>query len=301
MTDKETAAALEALRCSELQLQASREYRIGLKICRAIQDLRHLHFGRMLSREIRCRRMARYSVRTAVGEQDYIYGDYPQDSQKFVVYTCITGGYDHIQEPLYTSPCIDYVLLTDNDRLASKHWRICPIPQQTAGMNPILVNRYVKFHPAELFPQYDYAVYVDGNIQVLSDVRNMVNRLHDSTGLALHRHDSRDCLYKEVQVCKMVKRGNPEKLTAQMEKYRQEGMPEHFGMYEANIILSDLHNPESQKLLSAWWEEFLASESMRDQVALPYVIWKSGHRCEEVGFLGGSMFRNPKFKKVEHS
>ena len=80
-----------------------------------------------------------------------------------------------------------------------------------------------------------------------------------------------------------------------------EGMPEHFGMYEANIILSDLHNPESQKLLSAWWEEFLASESMRDQVALPYVIWKSGHRCEEVGFLGGSMFRNPKFKKVEHS
>lgn len=301
MKTSEIAEALETMRSDELKLKSSREYRIGVKISNALQDLKHFRFGKMISREIRYRKIAKYSTRCSVGSEDYNYGEYPDDGKRFVVYSCITGGYDKIQESIYHCPSIDYVLFTDNPNISSKCWQIRPIPKHISDMNNILVNRYIKFHPAELFPEYDYSVYIDGNIVVISDVRNMINRLNDSTGLAFHHHDSRICIYKEVKVCKIAKRGDPQKMDAQMKKYREEGMPEDFGMYEANIILSDLKNSESKKILSAWWDEFRSSESMRDQIALPYIIWKSGHKYEDIGFLGGSMFRNPKFRKVEHS
>lgn len=301
MRPEEIAESLELMRSKELLIESSREYRIGLKIKNALDDIKHLRFIKLFSREINYRRRDKYNTRSIVQADDYAYGDYPDERKRFVVYSCITGGYDTIQEPLFRDQSIDYVLFTDNTEINSQHWQIRPVPEKLAGMNNIFVNRYIKFHPAELFPEYDYSVYVDGNIVVISDVRNMINRLNDSTGLALHRHSSRRCIYKEAKVCRIARKGDPEKMDAQMKKYREEGMPADFGMFEGNIILSDLKNPESEKLLSAWWDEFKASESMRDQISLPYVIWKSGYKFSDIGFLGGSMFKNPKFRKADHS
>ena len=34
---------------------------------------------------------------------------------------------------------------------------------------------------------------------------------------------------------------------------------------------------------------------MRDQIALPYVMWKNGYSFEDVGLLGDNVFKNPVF------
>jgi hypothetical protein len=85
-----------------------------------------------------------------------------------------------------------------------------------------------------------------------------------------------------------------------MEKYKREGLPSHFGLFEATVIVSDLNNPKSSDLLDSWYKEFSDSNSMRDQLALPYVIWKKGFSIEDIGFLGDNLKRNPMFRWYGH-
>ena len=84
-----------------------------------------------------------------------------------------------------------------------------------------------------------------------------------------------------------------------MEKYEKEGFPHNFGLCEASIIVVDLDNPNSKKLMNDWWNELLNSGSGRDQIALPYVIWKNGMRMDDIGWLGDDLFANPKFRNVD--
>lgn len=302
MNSENLAAVLEYMRLQEIELINSREYRMGIKAKRAFDDIRHFHFLAFLKREIKFRKIAHYSLRKIAPENNFKYGEYPKEEKRFVVYTCITGGYDNLQDPIYTHHNIDYVAFTDNQNLKSDVWEIRPIPEKIKKLdNNILINRYFKFNPFDVFEGYDYSLYVDGNILVISDVRNMINRINDTTGLAFHRHSSRNCIYKEAEVCRIEKRGNYKKIQEQLKEYKKLGFPPEFGLYEANIILVDLHNPCAKQVLTSWWDEFKGSKSFRDQIALPYVVWKCGFKFDDVGNLGINMHNNPKFKKVSHS
>ena len=74
-----------------------------------------------------------------------------------------------------------------------------------------------------------------------------------------------------------------------------------FGLFECTIIVTDLHNNKGIELLDKWWNEFIKSESMRDQISLPYVIWKNGYSIDDIGNLGYNLKLNPKFKCWDHS
>ena len=292
---------LEFLREQEIELKNSKEYRLGLKVYRLINDIKHLKLLNFIKRELNFRKIAKYNFKWEIPLDNFKYGDYPCESVKFVVYTCITGDYDNIQEPLYTHSSIDYVLFTDNTNIKSSVWEIRYIPDDIMKLgNNVLINRYFKFNPSMLFSGYNYSLYIDGNIRVISDIRNMINRMNSKTGLAMHRHNSRNCIYKEAEVCKIEKKGNYKIITDQLEKYKKEGFPENFGLYEANIILSDLNSTSAERILTNWWREFTATSSFRDQIALPYVVWKCGFGFDDIGNLGINMHNNPKFEKVSH-
>ena len=40
----------------------------------------------------------------------------------------------------------------------------------------------------------------------------------------------------------------------------------------------------------------MLSGSGRDQLALPYIIWKLGYHMSDIGSLGNNLFLNPKFR-----
>jgi len=224
------------------------------------------------------------------------------DDIKIVVYTCVTGNYDNLQEPYIESSNIDYIAFCDNDDNYNGLWKKQPIPLKIKELNNnILINRYIKFNSYELFEdKYDYSIYIDGNIIVMSDLTELIHGINPKTGLAIHRHRARNCIYNEIEVCKIVKKGNYKKLKAQTDRYMNEGFPKKFGLYECNVIVSDLKNKEGEKILNNWWEEFKTSEAYRDQIALPYVVWKSGFDFEDIGSLGNNVYKNPKFRIITH-
>jgi hypothetical protein len=124
---------------------------------------------------------------------------------RVAIYQAVIGKYDAIRPAWPFCPDIyDCFLFTDSEpadpELAEKNWKIKPIPEKVMFLsNPILINRYLKMHPHELFPGYDYAVYTDGNIQIVADIRPLLRKVSPETGLALHKHSLFDCAYDDIQ------------------------------------------------------------------------------------------------------
>ncbi|MDT2599294.1 DUF616 domain-containing protein [Enterococcus hulanensis] len=221
--------------------------------------------------------------------------------KKIAVYTCVVGGYDKVSDPTIINENIDYFIFSDHN-IQSRIWNQISIPSQLLELgNNTLINRYLKFHPQELFDGYDYVIYVDGNVQVSSDITPLLKYTKNRLGVAFHSHGYRDSIYDEVEVLiKVVKRGDPDKLTKQIAGYRQEGFPDNYGLPEATIILTDLSNNMAITFFTQWWEEFLKSQSLRDQIALPYVLWKNGIATSEVTLLGNNLRNSSKFMVATH-
>lgn len=221
--------------------------------------------------------------------------------KRIAVYTCVVGGYDKVSDPTIINENIDYFIFSDHN-IQSRIWNQISIPSKLLELgNNTLINRYLKFHPQELFDGYDYVIYVDGNVQVSSDITPLLKYTENRLGVAFHSHGYRDSIYDEVEVLiKVVKRGDPDKLTKQIAGYRQEGFPDNYGLPEATIILTDLSNNMAITFFTQWWEEFLKSQSLRDQIALPYVLWKNGIATSEVTLLGNNLRNSSKFMVATH-
>ena len=197
-------------------------------------------------------------------------------NKKIVVYTCITGNYDIPCTPIFCPDNVTYILFTNSEKKA-EGWINKPIPEKINKLNDnILINRYIKLNPHEIFKNddYDYSIYIDGNIRTMSDISGFINMINENVGIAMFKHHTRKCIYMEEKVLNIYGKGNKEKLECQVQKYRKDGFPENFGMLEGNVIVSDLKSINSMKILNEWWKEFKDSESLRDQISLPYELWK---------------------------
>lgn len=223
------------------------------------------------------------------------------EDKKVIVYTAIIGKYDNVLEPVYVPSNCKYVLFTDNKDINTDKWEIREIPDniKKLGSN-ILINRYIKMHPRELFEDMDYSIYIDGNIKTIGNIRELLGAANTQTGLAIHRHSVRNCIYEEAKICMLFRKGNFNKLRKQLNRYRKEAFPKQYGLLECNVIITNLKNVRSEEILNEWWNEFIKTESYRDQIALPYVLWKMGYNLEKIGNLGNNIYLNSKFKVVEH-
>lgn len=297
---------IEELNLEVIELKESREYLKGKTVIQLTNLIKKLKFVTLLnkvSKKIRKRNLKNYNDHEEK-ENGFVSNFNKDNKPKIVIYTCITGGYDRLISPFLKFDNIDYIAFTDNEKDNNTDWEIRDIPENIKKLeNNILINRYIKFHPYELFEseKYDYSIYVDGNIKIISDLTDMTYVVNEKTGLAMHRHYLRDNISNEIETCKILKKGNYNKLKQQVERYKAEGLPINFGILECNAIVSNLKNKNAQVLLNSWWKEFKNSESYRDQIALPYVIWKQGYKIEDIGSLGQNIHKNPKLRIILHS
>ena len=223
-----------------------------------------------------------------------------EGEKTIAVYSCITGDYDKLTEPRYVhNKNIEYIMFTDQ-QISSENWKIRAIPEKLKTLSASQINRYIKLHPHEFFKEYDYSIYVDGNIEIISDLSGLVNLLTSSNGIAMHKHFSRSCLYQEAVACQVLKKGNKVQIDKQIRDYRSEGFPENYGLLECTIIVTDLMNSKARDIYDGWWCEMMNHPSGRDQLSLPYVLWKMDINPEDLGTLGSNLHLHPKFRIVQH-
>lgn len=187
---------------------------------------------------------------------------------KKVIYTCITGNYDNLIEMQTYFNDYDYICFTNNPDIKSDSWIIKPIPKLVLSNQK--KQRYVKMHPHKLLPEYDYSIYVDANIDILKDPTPLI---HNEYFLQIPMHPDRNCLYKEYKACVIIKKDTLTNMKPQIDRYREEGFPEKYGLTQNNIIFRKHNDPKCIELMELWWKEVFKG-SYRDQISFEYVLWK---------------------------
>ena len=191
-----------------------------------------------------------------------------------VCYTCVTGGYDTLKQPLKVSKGIDYVCFTDDASLQSDVWKIKLIPDDLKNLSNVKKQRIIKICPHRYLKEYDISIWIDGNIQIKGDLQNFIQQ-YDLSVCPLYTrvHPSRRCIYDEAEACIGMRKGSPYEIMQQVSKYRKEGYPVKAGMVETNIILRK-HNDIKCQLIDNLWASELLMNSHRDQLSFNYVCWK---------------------------
>jgi Protein of unknown function (DUF616). len=217
------------------------------------------------------------------------YGNYIDGLEgsrgKIAVYTSIFGGYDEIWEPQFLAENIDYYFVSDArpSCLKTYRWIDARTALPTEIECPVKRNRYVKMHPQVLFPEYDYSIYLDGNIEVIGDISTFINRNH--SGISLFIHPLRNCIFYEALALANYQKVSGGDICMQMMDYLKEGMQPLYGLPEMGVIVREHHKEQCIKLMDDWWEEF-NRRPQRDQLSFMYVMWKNGMGMSDLTLLG---------------
>lgn len=220
-------------------------------------------------------------------------------SDRIAVYTGIFGNYDEICKPQVCPSNIDYYFISDERPTDIKpfHWidgkKVIP----NNITSPIKRNRYIKMHPHELFPQYKYSVYIDGNITITADISGFIN--HNNSGISTFMLPWRECIYYEALATVNDRRVVADDVCRQMKRYLDEGMPIRYGLPEMPVIAMEHSKQQCIKIMEDWWKEF-DSGAQRDQLSFMYVMWKNGMKLADMTSLGADVRKSKYLYKTRH-
>lgn len=224
------------------------------------------------------------------------------DRPRVVVYTAIIDDYDLPLPPRQSDPDVDYILLSNTPMPKARGWTVRPLPEPARDLPSGDANRWCKMFAHEIFPEYGYSVYLDGNIRIVSNLKALRDEFIAShAAIGLFKHPTRSTIDEECTELCASPRFSPEEkaaMLAQLNRYRGD-MPTGCGvpLSENSIIFRNHRATNLAPAMQLWWEEY-RHNSKRDQLALPWVLQKvdlSVHRWDW-------SFRhpNPHFIRMPH-
>ncbi len=194
---------------------------------------------------------------------------------KGVVYSAITGGYDNIPEPDVKDPKLDYILFTDNPPDNYKGlWEIRKLENPMDLTLPRLA-RWAKMHPFELLPEYDWSIWMDGKLQILSNLTEYVGLYKKKCGMLCFPHYDCPSLQDGMDAIVFNKKADPEELKRQFDKYKAAGFPMDSFIVETGCIVRNHHDKVLHKVMEDWWNELVSYGHNRDQMSFNFVCWKN--------------------------
>jgi hypothetical protein len=208
---------------------------------------------------------------------------YPGTSDRFsgrgIIYSVITGNYDNINEPL-SNDDYEYVLLTDHEpQNYNGKWQI-RIVENRENLSAPRLSRYLKMHPSEFFPEYDYSIYVDGSLQVVGDFKSFIALYKKESGIICFPHHLNCDILEEAG--SILENGNAsqDELVRQIKNYQDQGYTGKGYIVEAGCMVRDHRDELLMKVMDDWWKEFCSYDHNRDQMSFDYSFWKNGYNYD---------------------
>ena len=198
----------------------------------------------------------------------------------FIVYTSIFGGYDEIQKQNLPNGW-DWKCFSEDNSLS-----LYEDNNRNAKRFKILPHRYLK--------DYEYSIFIDGNMKVIGNVNELVDKYLSDSNVAFFSHaqnklDSRNCIYEEGRVIleagernyklnpargKLTYKDDPTIIVNQMERYDMVGYPKDNGLITGMVILRRHNEQDCIDTMEDWWTE-IKYNSKRDQLSFNYCAWKN--------------------------
>jgi hypothetical protein len=201
-----------------------------------------------------------------------------------VIYTCITECYDKLKKHRHIFDDCEYVCFTDNKDLLRKkkygRWEIRPMAFD--GLENVRNARWHKTHPHVLFPEYEVSLWVDANIDLISDG---IFRMFGESGnkIMTAGHFSRDCIYDECMACVDCRKESEKNALRVARMLGERDMPRNYGLCETNLLLRRHNDKAIVKLCGQWWR-MIEKYSHRDQMSFTYILWKNGLKPSDISF-----------------
>ena len=176
------------------------------------------------------------------------------------IYTVITDNYDEIPKaPVYKG--WDVILFTDIELEDNKGWEVRKLNKSD---NPLLQSRDIKIRSHVHLKDYDLVCYIDGHQIFVGEPP-----IHPIWFM----HSRRSNIFEEAK--QIIKNGRftAEEINEQIDYYKWKGYKDA-GLYLNGFFVRE-HNEDINKLHDVWYEE-TKRFTQRDQLSLPYAIWKTG-------------------------
>ena len=192
---------------------------------------------------------------------------------RLVVYTAIIGQYDKIINPELIVHGWDYVIFTNMEVTTDTIYEVRKPSKK--DVDPVRMARYIKANPHILLPEYEYSLWIDGNVLLKSgSFEKQLNYYMDNNVDAVfRRHPIRSCMYEEIEKCIELLKDDFGLMLRQIARYQKEKVPSGLGLFETNVILRK-NNKIISSFNSLWWKE-ISKGSRRDQLSVMYSIYKN--------------------------
>lgn len=215
----------------------------------------------------------------------------------FVIYSVVTGGYDKILPVNIVDELCDYYIISNEKIDLPYPWKL--LLPDNRGLGNKDFNRFYKINPHLIFPDYTKSLYIDGNIALHNKLYEWGSKHLDETGLAIYSHPERDNIFDEGRICSYIGTDYFWLIKRQLKNYKSQGFNAN-GLFEANILLRKHNDAKVIDLMSIWWAEYINSKNAkRDQLALPYVLWRADYPVKILG-QSDARFEHLYFEYMPH-
>ena len=199
---------------------------------------------------------------------------------KLSVYTVITGKdklYDkiHKQNFKFKENIIDYYLFTDNKTLKSNYFKVIYVKSKLPSK---ILSRDIKINVHKYLPNYKKTLYLDGNVKINNYLSKLLNNMEsDIETFSITRN-----IKEEAEWIKKKKYCSEEILKKKLKEYANQGFNlEKSQTLYGKIILRKGKSKKLNKFSETWFKEYKIIS--RDQLSLPYCIWKYGISHKTLG------------------
>lgn len=199
---------------------------------------------------------------------------------KKAIFTVNLNNYDPEPLPDLNNPDWDTILITDESPENPEAWTVVHLVDTTD--RPSLEAKKYKWLSHKFLPEYDLVCYHDANLQVVGRLPEMPFRI---------RHPKRKTVFEEAVACiQLSHRAATKSVTDQMNFFNQQGFPDDRGLF-LNGFFARVHEPEENALCEAVYNTMRFFTS-RDQLALPYAMWKRNYQQDYSQVLPSSFFNS---------
>lgn len=197
---------------------------------------------------------------------------------RIAIYTCIIGRYDELRQPFPAPDGFDFICFVGKGEAHAERdgvWEIRELPVSLG--NATLDSRWPKMHPHSLLPEYEFSVWIDGNIEILDSTLYdaALRKAEEGRMYCGVPHPSRDCVYEEAKKCRDMRYISYFKLAVIWISLFLGGVKRHAGLLENNLIFRRHLAPEIVALDEMWWDKVLHF-CRRDQLSLGLCMKRSG-------------------------
>jgi hypothetical protein len=202
---------------------------------------------------------------------------------RVAVYTSIyrsSGLYDILHPPVCVDKHFDYFCFTPHSSIKLDGWHTIKTAW-TAGITPRMQAKEYKIFPDRYLKGYNFSIWLDGSFAIRGDLRKLLMKTMEKEEMpfVFFRNYQDNCAYDSAAFCMRNHIGNTNKIKDQLTEYEAKRFPENFGLPMGGMLYRQHNEPSVQIAMELWWDE-LQRHSERDQLSLPYVLWKLGDKIK---------------------